>query len=175
MRKRQQKPFFYFEELTDRDKVPILIYTLFTIVLMFLLIFGDNKLRADSLFFYIILPQLIFIFFLYVSLRNFKVYLIWFSFSLLHVVIFIFSKMYDQLLAPYAHFAIGANTVLLLLLFQGLRCVSLKVQHREFVNPAKSMNGKDLVENRKVSTTDYFLSLLYFASFLGLSILAARL
>lgn len=75
---------------------------------------------------------------------------------------------------------IGINTILLLLLFQGLRYFSLKFQRREFVNPAKSYSytkpyTKDIFENKKVLPIDWIALLVYMVAFLSLTILTVGL
>ncbi|TSJ40367.1 hypothetical protein FO440_11450 [Mucilaginibacter corticis] len=154
MGRKIQKPFFYFEELSDGDKLLIGIYSFFTVALLFIWLFGSTELKWRSTFFYEVIPQLAIIFGLYISIRNFKAYLIWMGFGLVHLLVFIYLTLSGQTLDYNGHMGVGINTVLLLLLFQGLRYFSLKFQHREFVNPAKSYSytkpyAKDFFEKKK--------------------------
>lgn len=65
--------------------------------------------------------------------------------------------------------AIGlVNTIILLLLFQLLRYVSLKIQHREFVAPQKG-GRTDLFEDKKVTFSDYIVFVIYVATWFGLT------
>ena len=65
----------------------------------------------------------------------------------------------------------SAPAVFLLLLFQLLRFLSIKIQIREFVAPSKGGNY-DIVYNVKVSNTDKILFFIYMGSWFGLSYLA---
>jgi hypothetical protein len=63
------------------------------------------------------------------------------------------------------------NTVILLLLFQLLRYLSLKIQHREFVAPAHG-GGPDLFENKKLTFADFVIFVIYTGSWFGLCMLS---
>ena len=63
------------------------------------------------------------------------------------------------------------NTIVLLLLFQLLRYISLKMQHREFVAPANG-GGPDLIENKKVTFADFTVFIIYMVSWFGLTMLS---
>jgi hypothetical protein len=171
MGRRIQKPFFYFEELKDFDKVAIGAYGIFTVVLIFVFFFADDKTKQFVLIMYCILPQLFIYFFLYVSLRNFTAYLIWFAFGLLNLILFFFFKSNERLNMVRGNPAWELlNTIILLWLFQVLRFLSLKVQKREF--RTVSRNGKDLFENKDISGTDYLIFIIYFVSWFGLTMLS---
>ena len=58
-------------------------------------------------------------------------------------------------------------TIILLIEFQILRFVSLRLQHREFVAPAKG-GGKDLFEDKNLTIADYMVFVIYKGSWFGL-------
>lgn len=147
---------------------------------MFVWLFGNSELKWQSTCFYEVILQVAIIFGLYISIRNFKAYLIWLGFGLFHLLISIYSILSGQTLNYNGHMGIGINTILLLLLFQGLRYFSLKFQRREFVNPAKSYSytkpyTKDIFENKKVLPIDWIALLVYMVAFLSLTILTVGL
>jgi len=121
---------------------------------------------------YIVLTQLLMYFFLYTSLRNFRSYLIWCGFGLVHIVLYFVFKWIPGVYTQKGNPSTGlVNTLVLLLLFQLLRYISRKVQHREFVAPAKG-GGPDLIENKKVTFTDFMIFVIYMGSWFGLTVLA---
>ena len=65
------------------------------------------------------------------------------------------------------------NTLAMLLIFQFLRFISLKLQHREFVAPAHG-GGKDLFENKSLSGADFLIFLIYLGSWGGLFFLSVN-
>lgn len=117
------------------------------------------------------LTQLFSYIFLYVSLRNFQVYLIWLLFGIIHFILYLYLEGDAELQMVRGYPSrLLVNTIPLLLLFQFLRYLSMKVQRREFVVPAKG-GGPDLIENKKVSGADYFIMLIYIGTWLGLTML----
>lgn len=130
---------------------------------------------TELCFFYVVSPQLALFFFFYVSLRNFKFYLIWVGFGLLHAILFLIFK-YKPVLKVFLGNPplIFFNTLISLLLFQLLRYLSLSIQHREFVVPARG-GGNDFIENRKPTATDYLILAIYLASWCGLNIFSLSL
>jgi hypothetical protein len=163
-----KKPFFYFDELKLSDKIAIGIYLVLTLVLLYSYNFLSPQTTQFILIMYIVVPQLSIYIFLYVSLRNFKVYLIWMFFSFVNILMyFIFRKNPDLVMYRGNPSSGLINTIVLLLLFQLLRYFSLQIQHREFVAPAKG-GGKDLIENRELTLADYSILIIYMGSWFGL-------
>lgn len=127
--------------------------------------------RQVAVIFYAMLTQLFSYIFLYVSLRNFQVYLIWLLFGIIHFILYLYLEGDAELQMVRGYPSrLLVNTIPLLLLFQFLRYLSMKVQRREFVVPAKG-GGPDLIENKKVSGADYFIMLIYIGTWLGLTML----
>jgi hypothetical protein len=170
-RRKQQKPFFYFEDLKDSDKVAIGLYAIFTAVLILIFLFANALIKQITLIGYIVLPQIFIYLFLYASLRNMTSYSIWFAFGLLNLIFyFIFRNDSDLQMARGNPSIALMNLLVLLWVFQILRYFSLKIQSREFF--AVSRNGMDLVENKEISSYDHLIGVIYFGSWIGLTMLS---
>ena len=154
---------FFFNKLNTWDKVTILFYIILSFGLWY---YFDNTTLSENkrniLFFYSLGTQLFLIFFNYKSLRNLTVYFFWIAVGFIHLYIY-FQQKYD----PNLNFARGhsttglKNTIILLFLFQVLRILSIKVQKKELVNPARS-NPKDLFGERSVTFIDFILFAIYY-------------
>jgi hypothetical protein len=159
------KPFIYYKELTTANKWWIGIYLLFTIVVAA----GYNRIGVGyahmMVIAYAITLQFFSYFFLYGALRNFRFYLIWFGFSMIHLGMYFVMKDDQRLNSVQGNPAeLLRNTFVLLLVFQLLRFFSLKTQHKEFVAPNKS-GIEDRVDHRKVTPIDTVLFFTYFAAY----------
>ena len=164
-RPRIKKPFFYLKELTKTDKIAYIGYIIISLLLSVFYFISGNDTRNEILIIYATSTQFVIYFFLYVSLRNFRTYLIWFSFSFIHLLIYFLIRNSDAVqMQRGAAVSPMKNTIILLLVFQLLRFISLKLQNREFVVPPKG-GGKDLIENKSISATDYLILLIYIGSF----------
>jgi FtsH-binding integral membrane protein len=172
MRKiKNQKPFIYYEDLKHWEIVSMIFYAIVTIGVSLTYILANSEAKQLTIIMYIVLTQLLLYFFLYTSLRNFRSYLIWCGFGLIHVVLYLIFKDNPELQMKKGNPSTGlVNTIVLLLLFQLLRYISRKIQHREFVAPAKG-GGPDLFENKKVTFTDFVIFVIYMGSWFGLTIL----
>ena len=168
----EKKPFIYFDKLTGWNIIVIVFYFIVTLFVIFNYTSGGVN-AADILFFYALLPHLLGYFFLYKALRNFTMYLICFGFAVLHILLYFLFKGNSnfEMVKGKDPSPILINSVILLTLFQILRYLSLKMQKREFVVPAKG-GGKDLFDNITPSATDYVLFVIYLGSFYGLAYLA---
>ncbi|SHN12875.1 hypothetical protein [Mucilaginibacter sp. OK098] len=170
---KDKKPFIYYENLKSWEIVSMIIYAFVTIGVILLAILGNPHNKQVIVVMYALLSQLSLYFGLYTSLRNFKSYLIWFGFGVIHVMLFLIFKDDSTLQMRRGNPAFGlANTIVLLALFQLLRYLSLKMQGREFVAPPKG-GGPDLFDNKKVSSTDFIVFIIYMGSWFGLTILSA--
>ena len=164
-----KKPFIYYEDLKPWEFTVAVIYALATLGVIVLCFLGNGDTKQITLIMYGMLPQLFLYFFLYVSLRNFRSYLILFGFGIVHLILYFIYKG-DLELQRLGNPSAGLiNTIPLLLLFQLLRYASRKIQHREFVAPAKG-GGPDLIENKKVTFVDFAICIVYIGSFVGLTI-----
>jgi hypothetical protein len=162
-KEQQNKTFFHSEELTLFDKWSISIYLIMTIVVA---IYYD-RIDVGYAHFLIILYagglQMFIYLILYISLRNFRCYLIWFGFSMIHLAMYFVMKDDKRLLSLQGSpVALLRNTFVLLLFFQVLRYISLKTQHIELVSPSKA-SYQDFFNTRKVTLIDKALFVAYCA------------
>jgi hypothetical protein len=103
----------------------------------------------------------------YISLRNLLVYFYWLMVSIIHLY-FYFELRNDQSLNfvnGHASAGLGA-TIWLLLLFQGLRILSIKIQQKDLVAPSRVK--MDLFDERPITIFDVLLFIIYFASMIVL-------
>ena len=123
--------------------------------------------RAENLVMYTIGTHLLLYFVNYKSLRNFSVFILWLAIGLVHFVFYMQLRLDSSLEMAKGHSATGLrNTVILLILFQALRILSLNVQKQEFV--AVSRGRYDLFDERKLNILDVAIFIIYFASSMGL-------
>ena len=100
--------------------------------------------------------------FLYKSLRNLTVYSFWIVIGIIHLYIYFQLKDSQDLQNFNGPSAIGfRNTIIFLLFFQLLRYISLKIQGRELVCPAK-FSTIDMHDRREVTQLDGILFFVYF-------------
>jgi hypothetical protein len=166
------KPFLYSDQLKRGDIITIVIYVLFTLGVFITYSLGSADTAKATLLAYIVTTQLGIYVFLYRALRNFKLYLIWCGFGILHIVMYFLFKGDHKLDMANGNPSSGLlNTIILLLLFQVLRFLSIRMQQRE---PVVSSGGDsdDNVDKVKPSVTDKILFFVYVGSWIGLSYLA---
>jgi hypothetical protein len=165
------KPFLYANELRQWDIITIVIYVLFTLGVFITYSSGSENAAQITLIAYVVLTQLSIYLLLYGALRNFKLYLIWCGFGILHIIMYFLFRGNNKLDMLKGNPSSGLlNTIILLLLFQALRFVSIKMQVREFVAPSKGGNN-DIFYNIKVSIIDYILCFIYMGAWFGLTFL----
>lgn len=161
-----EKPFFYYEPLKLWEEIIIAVYAALTICFFLKYQFGHIESKAGVLLLYVMGTQFCLIFGLYTSIRNFRSYLIWLFFSLLHVAMYFIFRHNPKFKFwqgnPLTSLLI---TVAILLLYQILRILSLKIQQREFYTPGR---GYDWITGKKVSYTDYFLFGIWFLTMVTL-------
>lgn len=107
--------------------------------------------------------QLFLYLFGYHALRNMTYFACWFFIGLIHLLVYEQIKD-NKTLFMHNHSAATClrNTVLLLILVQLFRIISLAIQHKEFVVPEKG-GAPDLYDNRKAN----FLDKLLFFTYIG--------
>ncbi|WP_316846370.1 hypothetical protein [Pedobacter psychrodurus] len=165
------KPFIYYDSLKPWERVCMVLYAIITIGVILTLVFAEPGTEQTTIVMYIVLSQLGMYFGLYTSLRNFKAYILWLSFGVVHLILFLCFRGNPSIEMYRGNPTVGLlNTVILLMLFQLLRYLSLKFQHREFVAPAKG-GGPDLFENKKVTFADFVIFVIYMGSWFGLTVL----
>ncbi|MGF7076363.1 hypothetical protein [Mucilaginibacter sp. R-33] len=169
-----QKPFIHYEELKYWEQVTIVIYTALTLVIVFSPFILGVSARQNSIVAYAISTQLFFYGFLYVSLRNFRSYLIWLCFGIIHFIVFLWFR-YDVELGIGMANPSGAlaNTFPLLLLFQLLRMFSIKAQKREFGVPSKGART-DWIEGEKITGIDFLIFVIYMGIWFLLTVFSLK-
>ena len=163
-----EQPFFYFKPLKTWEMVITALYAVLTLWIALNIKDWPAASRQDTLLLYFIITQLVVIMVFYASLRNLTFYLIWFFFASIHLMFYAKSDH----VASVANGNISSGlkiTVILLIIFQVLRFISLKWQHQEFVMPSKS--EKDIMEERKVSIIDKVIFAVYMGAWMGLMFL----
>ncbi len=147
---------FNFQKLTRFDLWYLLSYALLSVVLFTLI-----DLTPAIVFGYSFLTQLFLYVFCYKSLRNFYVFIIWLGIGFCHSYLHYILINDNSLRFVKGHAAMGLkNTLPLLLLFQVLRVLSLKIQRRELVSPSRG-STTDIFDEVKITWLDYVLFLIY--------------
>lgn len=101
--------------------------------------------------------------FQYRAMRNLYVYLFWVMVGLVHLYFYMQLKDDPGLQQVNGHSATGLrNTIILLIIFQGLRYISLDEQGIDLVCPSK-YGGTDVMDNRRANPTDILLFFVYMA------------
>ncbi|WDF76548.1 hypothetical protein ACFGVS_26160 [Mucilaginibacter sp. AW1-7] len=163
------KPFIYYEDLKNWEIVNSIIYFILTIGVVLACSFFDRGFNQLLLLFYWGITDLSLYFFLYRSLRNFRSYMVWFGFGIVHLILFAIFKDDPKLKLFHGQASWGLiNTIPLLLLYQLLRYFSFNIQHREFVVPSKA-GTTDLIENVKVTFVDKTILIIYMLALIGLA------
>ncbi len=94
-------------------------------------------------------------------------YIFWLGIGVVHFIFYIKLKLNPSLEMVNGHSATGLrNTIILLVLFQVLRILSLNIQKQEFV--AVSKGRYDLFDERRVNILDFIIFVIYFSSSMGL-------
>ncbi|MBB4803070.1 hypothetical protein HNP37_003145 [Flavobacterium nitrogenifigens] len=151
------------------NKWNIITISCYVLLSFFLFSYGalNKSNQKDILLFYGIFTQLFLYSFQYRALRNFNYFLVWTVIGVIHYCFFLFLKDLPSLVFDRNNFRaalILRNTLVTLLLFQFLRFVSLQIQNKELIMPAK--NGIDLYDERKVTILD----IICFFVFLGVTV-----
>lgn len=148
------------------NKWNIITVSSYVVLSIFLLTYSiENKYdHRGLLFFYGFGTQFFIYGFQYRALRNFNYFLIWVLIAIIHFYIFLVLKNFPELELVESHAAAGLrSTIFSLLLFQFLRFISLKIQHKELVVPAKN-SRYDILDERKVTIVDGICFLVFIAA-----------
>lgn len=156
-----RKNIFYFETLKRFDYISITVYILISLILLGCCYQASAEANKALIFAYG-LGTCIFLYgFGYRSLRNLTVYFIWIGIALVHLLIYFQVKDDAGLAMENAHAAIGLrNTLPMLMLFQILRFINIKIQNQELVAPARGSNT-DIFNERSVNIADISSFIIY--------------
>lgn len=157
------QPIFYFDKLTLWDRISIWFYTVLSFTCAYFFYYKNNaSANRELLVFYTVGTQLFLYLFNYKSLRNFTVYLAWVFIALVHLFFYFQLKDIPILQNVRGHAATGLrNTIIVLLLYQVLRIISVNTQKQELVAPTRG-GTTDIFEGRKITFIDYVLFVVYF-------------
>lgn len=157
-----KRSIFHFKKFNTWDKVTMILYVLISIILWYYFEnVTSNKTKRDVLFWYSLGTQFFLYALNYKSLRKLLVYIFWILIGLIHLFIYFQLKDVAMFQMPGGHVATGLrNTIILLLFFQVLRFISLKIQGQELVCPSK-YSRTDTFDDREVTQFDYFLFIVY--------------
>lgn len=147
------------------DKWNIITICFYLLLSYFLWIYClENKVNQKQILFIYGFGTQFFIYgWQYRALRNFNYFLIWVVIGLVHFYIFLNIKNLPELAFPNGHAALVLrSTIISLFLFQFLRFVSLKIQNKELVMPAKS-NRYDILNERKTTIVDVICFFIFMA------------
>ena len=158
-------PIFYFGKLDLWDRISIAFYLTATVICGYFFLYNNSSATNRTLLlFYTLGTQLLLYLLNYKSLRNLSVFFIWIFISLLHLFAYLQLKDNPELQNVRGHAAMGLrNTIILLLLYQILRIISLKTQRQELVAPTRG-GTTDIFEGRKLTIVDYVLFVIYYAT-----------
>jgi len=159
---------FNRDALRTYDKWSIRVYCIISLLFGLILVFGSDEAKKLDIVYYTIGTQFFLYFFNYKSLRNLKVFGFWALMSILHLGLYFILRDDPLLMLAQVHAAIGLrNTIILLMLFQLLRFVSLAVQNEELVCPSKGSNA-DLLDNREATFIDGICLVIYITALIVL-------
>ncbi len=164
-----RKNIFYFEPLKRFDYISIAVYLLLSLVLLGFN-YNDSLEANRTLIFTYGLGTSMFLYgFCYRSLRNLTVYFIWIIIALIHFFIYLQIKDEPALAGRGGHASLTfRNIILMLLLFQVLRFINIKVQNQELVAPSRGAQT-DLFDERKVNVADFISFFIYILTLFILS------
>ncbi len=156
-----QPKLFYFDNLKTWDKATILFYILTSVIVAGLYNVLDINSKKYLIVAYAIGTHFLLYLFNYKSLRNLRTYFFWLFMGFIHLFFYFLLKDEKSLYFVNGHAARAlGNTTALLLMYQLLRFVSLKIQQKELVCPSWG-GGRDFFDNRKVTFIDFALFIVY--------------
>ncbi|MFH6957459.1 hypothetical protein ACHRV1_08635 [Flavobacterium aquidurense] len=149
-------------KLNKWNIITVCIYLLLSIFLWMYCL--ENKIDQKEILFYYGFGTQFFIYsFQYRELRNFNYFLIWIVIAIIQFCIYLAIKDSPELALVNGNAALGLrSTIITLLLFQFLRFLSLQIQHKELVAPARS-SKTDLLDERKITIFDVICFIIFVA------------
>jgi hypothetical protein len=158
-----EKSLLRFEKIKIWEFGVMLFYIILSVAFLFFLKLAKSETQNSYLTAYAVSGQLLLYTILYKSLRNFKVYIFWLIISLFHLCLYFLLKENGAYIKFHNNHIVGLrNTFILIILFQILRFVSLKIQNQELVSIGRSKT--DIYDQRETTKTDNILYLVYIVS-----------
>jgi hypothetical protein len=99
----------------------------------------------------------------YKAIRKPLVYIFWFMIGLAHLAAYLLLKQTDSFIPEIV---LLRNTIILLVLIQLLRWISLRVQGMDLVGAQRG--GRDIFNERRITLFDILLTFIYLGTVLGL-------
>jgi hypothetical protein len=153
---------YHFDRLKPFDTWTIGLYVALSLGLTYYFSTELNvNHKAGAIFMYALGTHLVLYMFCYKSLRNLTVFFIWLLIGLLHLLIYFKLKGDTTLEMFRGHATVPLrNTVPLLIFYQVLRLVSLKIRGHELVVPNK-ISRTDMFNERQPTGVDFLLLLAF--------------
>jgi hypothetical protein len=163
-----EQPYFYFKKLDGWNIAGMVGYISFSLIgCIYCIAFTPEELPLFLLCTTVFTQGLLY-FLGYKALRNMTFFLAWFAIALVQLFIYWLIKDIAVLEMHRPPAGVGfRNTVPLLLLFQLLRFISLKIQGIELIMPPR-IDQKDEHDNRYGTFFDFIFFLTYFSAMLYL-------
>lgn len=157
------KSLFYSTKIKVWEIGIMIFYVLLSVELFFFLRFAEGETQNHCLYMYTFFTQLFLYSLFYRAMRNLKVYIFCFTIGILHLFLYYLLKENATLIGLKNNVVISLrNTIILLILFQILRFVSLKTQKQELVGVGR--NNKDVHSTREITRIDIILEVTYIAT-----------
>jgi hypothetical protein len=161
--KKMQKPLLYFEKIKLWEIGIMVSYVLLSVEFCFFLRFAKSEIQNQSLYFYAVFTQLFLYHMFYKSMRNLNVYVYCLFIGILHLCLYQLLKENASIINLQNNKIISLrNTIILILIFQFLRFISLKTQNKELVCISK--NKRDILDGREITRIDSILYAIYIAT-----------
>jgi|SRR5690606_2922612 len=157
-----RKNIFYFEPLKKYDIISITTYLVISVFIIFSYNYTNSiETNKGILFGYTFSTSMFLYLFNYVSLRNLSTYFIWLLIAIIQILFYLNLKDNPNLQNVNGHASTGLRIIAILLVFyQILRFVNIKIQNQEFVAPSRG-SRTDIIEGRRINFIDYISFVLY--------------
>lgn len=152
------------KELEASDKWVMAIYLLISVIVWYLYnnVINSRE-RGAIIFFYGYGTQFFLYMLQYKAIRKPLVYIFWFMMGLAHLAAYLLLKQTDSFIPEII---LLRNTIILLVLIQLLRWISLRVQGMDLVGAQRG--GRDIFNERRITPFDILLTFIYLGTVLGL-------
>jgi len=155
-------PFFRSYKLSPWNIVTMSLYSILSVGMLYYYAYAEFP-DKNHIVSYTIGTHLFLYVFYIKPLRNFKEYLYWLTVAIIHFCFFLYLKDLPGFKMGNGN-SVGnllRNTLILLLLFQALRYLSLKIQGQELDCPSRSPKDKTTFDGRKPTLIDYLCLVIY--------------
>lgn len=161
---------FYFKKFRILDYSILILYSLISFFIVYRFIYNQDSISHDNykiVFFYGFFTQMIIYQILYPTIRNFGVYIFWILVGLAHLILFFYLQNIDLNSTDFYNTRIFRNSIIMILVLQIFRIVSLNLTGQEFIAPLKLMR-EDLYGERNRNFLDLIFLFVYYGLMIGL-------